>query len=71
MQPQYYPGDIVIKRTAWAGFTVRPRVGTVIAARRANSDNRLDYVYPYVYYVLFADGGLEGPMYPHEFHDAK
>ncbi len=60
MSPRYLTGDFVRRSS-------RPGNGIVISVRRANPDERMAEVYPYVYYILFSDGRrFEGPLYQSE-----
>lgn len=68
--PRYLTGDLVIKEPLRDLLAGRARPGIVIGVSRANHDDRMAEVYPYVYYVYFQDGKLEGPLYQSELHRA-
>jgi len=67
MSSRHMIGDLVLRKPVhpWSAPAM------VIGASRANLDplNRESNVYPWVYYVLHASGGIEGPLYFDEFYN--
>lgn len=68
MTPKFLIGDLVTKRKK---TDVTATIGLVIGAKKANTDpldsgSQTSNRYPFVYYVLFNDGNITGPLYMSE-----
>ena len=71
MTPRWFTGDLVVKNNT-RHDVYNSRHGVVVGVRSANLSNINceTMTYPYVYYVFFDDGNMEGPLFQCELRDA-